>query len=194
MPLSIDEIDISILKSILEDGRKSFRQISRDTGITTPTVKARYERLVNVGFIKGVLPVFDFEKVVESNGDEKNNLVQLEDLKQTANKRKSINKSTLNSNLKKEINDIQKRISSGLTINIVCDFCEGPVFGKPKILKFANIERFFCCTSCKSGYSQKYRGRIESIKRKYEGKSELDDWLVSHLNSVSVAVLWWVLL
>jgi DNA-binding Lrp family transcriptional regulator len=175
MPLSLDEIDISILKSILEDGRKSFRQISRDTGITTPTVKARYERLVNVGFIKGVLPVFDFEKVVESNGDEKNNLVQLEDLKQTANKRKSINKSTLNSNLKKEINDIQKRISSGLTINIVCDFCEGPVFGKPKILKFANIERFFCCTSCKSGYSQKYRGRIESIKRKYEGKSELDD-------------------
>lgn len=175
MPLSLDEIDISILKSILEDGRKSFRQISRDTGITTPTVKARYERLVNVGFIKGVLPVLDFEKVVESNGDEKNNLVQLEDLKQTANKRKSINKSTLNSNLKKEINDIQKRISGGLTINIVCDFCEGPVFGKPKILKFANIERFFCCTSCKSGYSQKYRGRIESIKRKYEGKSELDD-------------------
>src|SRR3712207_2570044 len=135
MPLSLDEIDVSILKSILEDGRKSFRQISRDTGITTPTVKARYERLVNVGFIKGVLPVFDFEKVVESNGDEKNNnLVQLEDLKQTANKRKSVNKSIQNSsNLKKEIDDIQKRISSGLTINIVCDFCEGPVFGKPKI-------------------------------------------------------------
>ena len=173
MPIELDEIDVSILNSILEDGRKSFRQISRDTGITTPTVKARYERLVNVGFIKGVLPVFDFEKVV-SNGDEKN-LIQLEDLKQTANKRKSINKSTLNSNLKKEIYDIQKRISNGLTINIVCDFCEGPVFGKPKILKFANIERFFCCTSCKSGYSQKYHGRIESIKRKYEGKSELDD-------------------
>ena len=47
MPLSLDEIDVSILNSILEDGRKSFRQISRDTGITTPTVKARYERLVN---------------------------------------------------------------------------------------------------------------------------------------------------
>jgi Lrp/AsnC family leucine-responsive transcriptional regulator len=173
MPLSLDEIDVSILKSILEDGRKSFRQISRDTGITTPTVKARYERLVNVGFIKGVLPVFDFEKV-ESNGDEKD-LIQLDALKETANKRKSINKSTQNSNLKKEIDDIQRRISSGLTINIVCDFCEGPVFGKPKILKFANIERFFCCTSCKSGYSQKYHGRIESIKKSYEGKSELDE-------------------
>ncbi|MGD9673679.1 MAG: winged helix-turn-helix transcriptional regulator [Candidatus Nitrosocosmicus sp.] len=169
------KLDVSILKSILEDGRKSFRQISREIGITTPTVKAMCERLVNIGFIKGVLPIFDFEKAVESIGEKKNNLVQLDDLKQTANKRKSINKSTHNSNIKKEINDIQKRISSGLTINNVCDFCEGSVFGKPKILKFANIERFFCCNSCKSGYSQKYHGRIESIKKRYEGKSELDE-------------------
>ena len=174
MPLSLDETDISILNSILEDGRKSFRQISRDTGITTPTVKARYERLVNVGFIKGVLPVFDFEKI-ESDVREEKNLIHLDDLKENAKKRKNIRKSTQNSNLKKEIDDIQKRITSGLAINIVCDFCEGPVFDKPKVLKFANIERFFCCTSCKSGYSQKYRGRIESIKKKYEGKSELDE-------------------
>src|SRR5688572_24228372 len=173
MPLSLDRIDVSILKSILEDGRKSFRQISRDTGITTPTVKARYERLVNVGFIKGVLPVFDFEKVESAVKGEKN-LMQLEDLKENAKKTKNIHKSTQNSNLKIEIDDIQKRITTGLAINIVCDYCEGPVFGKPKILKFANIERFFCCISCKSGYSQKYHGRIESIKKKYEGKSELD--------------------
>jgi DNA-binding Lrp family transcriptional regulator len=174
MPLTLDRIDVSILKSILEDGRKSFRQISRDTGITTPTVKARYERLVNVGFIKGVLPVFDFEKVESAVKGEKN-LIQLDDLKENAKKRKNIHESTQNSNLKKEINNIQKRITSGLAINIVCDFCEGPVFDKPKVLKFANIERFFCCTSCKSGYSQKYRGRIESIKKRYEGKSELDE-------------------
>jgi DNA-binding Lrp family transcriptional regulator len=173
MPLSLDEIDVSILKSILEDGRKSFRQISRDTGITTPTVKARYERLVNVGFIKGVLPVFDFEKVESSEGQK--NLIQLDDLKENVRKRKNIHKSTQNSNLKIEIDDIQKRITSGLAINIICDYCEGPVYGRPKILKFANIERFFCCVSCKSGYSQKYHGRIESIKKRYEGKSELDE-------------------
>jgi DNA-binding Lrp family transcriptional regulator len=173
MPLNLDEIDVSILNSILEDGRKSFRQISRDTGITTPTVKARYERLVNVGFIKGVLPVFDFEKIESSERGEKN-FIQLESLKENVKKRKNIHKSTQNSNLKKEIDNIQKRITNGLAINIVCDYCDGPVFGKPKILKFANIERFFCCTSCKSGYSQKYHGRIESIKKKYEGKSELD--------------------
>jgi DNA-binding Lrp family transcriptional regulator len=52
MSLHLDEIDISIIKSLLGDGRKSFRQISRETGISTPTVKARFERLMNVGFIK----------------------------------------------------------------------------------------------------------------------------------------------
>jgi DNA-binding Lrp family transcriptional regulator len=174
MPLSLDEIDVSILNSILEDGRKSFRQISRDTGITTPTVKARYERLVNIGFIKGVLPVFDFEKV-QTVAKGEMNFIQLEKLKENVNKRKNILRSNQNNTLKQEIQEIQKKISSGIAINIVCDYCDGPVHGKPKILKFANIERFFCCTSCKSGYIQKYHGRIESIKRKYEGKSELDE-------------------
>jgi Lrp/AsnC family leucine-responsive transcriptional regulator len=59
----LDENDVTMLKSLLDEGRKSFRQISRDTGITTPTVKARSERLVNVGFIKGVAPVFDLAKL-----------------------------------------------------------------------------------------------------------------------------------
>ena len=174
MPLSLDEIDVSILNSILEDGRKSFRQISRDTGITTPTVKARYERLVNVGFIKGILPVFDFEKIESSEEGEKN-FIQLEGLKENIKKSKNVQKSNQNITLNEEIHEIQKKISSGLTINVVCDFCDGPIHGKPKVLKFADIERFFCCISCKSGYSQKYHGRIESIKRKYEGKSELDE-------------------
>jgi Lrp/AsnC family leucine-responsive transcriptional regulator len=55
MPIELDDYDISILKSLFEDDRKSFRQISRETGITTPTVKARFERLVNVDFIRRVI-------------------------------------------------------------------------------------------------------------------------------------------
>jgi len=55
LPLYLDNNDIAIIKSLLKDGRKSFRKISRETGVTTPTVKARFERLVNIGFIKGVL-------------------------------------------------------------------------------------------------------------------------------------------
>jgi Lrp/AsnC family leucine-responsive transcriptional regulator len=68
MPLQLDNYDVSILKSLLSDGRKSFREISRETGITTPTVKARFTRLVNIGFIKSVSPILNFEIIEkESN-------------------------------------------------------------------------------------------------------------------------------
>ncbi len=63
MPLQLDNYDVSILKSLLKDGRKSFREVSRETGITTPTVKARFTRLVNVGFIKSVSPILDFNMI-----------------------------------------------------------------------------------------------------------------------------------
>jgi len=86
MPLSPDEIDVSIIRSLLEDGRKSFRKISRETGITTPTVKARYERLVNIRFIKGILPIFDFDKV----DSKEKNLMQLQDLDENVKRKKNI--------------------------------------------------------------------------------------------------------
>lgn len=63
MPFNLTDMDVSIIKELLKDGRKSFREISRSTGISTPTVKARFDRLVNVGFIKSVSPVFDFNKI-----------------------------------------------------------------------------------------------------------------------------------
>jgi len=63
MPLQLDNYDVQILNSLLKDGRKSFREISRETGITTPTVKARFTRLVNVGLIKSVSPILNFELI-----------------------------------------------------------------------------------------------------------------------------------
>jgi hypothetical protein len=52
--------------------------------------------------------------------------------------------------------------------------------------KFANYERFFCCTGCMSGYKQKYAGRIESIKRKFEGKEwNKDSYLIQSMNIIS---------
>ena len=32
---------------------------------------------------------------------------------------------------------------TGLTINLVCNYCKGPIFGQPRVLKFADLERFF---------------------------------------------------
>lgn len=48
---------------MLRDGRKSFRQISKEIGISTPTVKNRFSRLVNMGVIKSISPVLDLDKI-----------------------------------------------------------------------------------------------------------------------------------
>jgi Lrp/AsnC family leucine-responsive transcriptional regulator len=170
MPLQLDDYDVSILKSLLKDGRKSFREISRETGITTPTVKARFNRLINVGFIKSVSPILDFD-IVERNvvkpelqkGDNGNSrLIENED--------KTKKKKQYSNQQQEQLQDTKFRIKKGIKIKLDCEFCKGPITGNPHVFRFANYERFFCCTACMSGYKQKYAGRIESIKRKFEGK------------------------
>jgi DNA-binding Lrp family transcriptional regulator len=54
---------MAILKSLIEDGRKSFRAVSREIKVSTPTVKARYDRLVNMGLVKSVKPEIDLSKI-----------------------------------------------------------------------------------------------------------------------------------
>jgi DNA-binding Lrp family transcriptional regulator len=170
MPLQLDDYDVSILKSLLKDGRKSFREISRETGITTPTVKARFNRLVNVGFIKSVSPILDFD-IVERNvvkpelqKDNNGNSKVIE------NEDKTKKKKQYNNQQQEQLQDTKFRIKKGIKIKLDCEFCKGPITGNPHVFRFANYERFFCCTACMSGYKQKYAGRIESIKRKFEGK------------------------
>jgi DNA-binding Lrp family transcriptional regulator len=170
MPLQLDDYDVSILKSLLKDGRKSFREISRETGITTPTVKARFNRLVNIGFIKSVSPILDFD-IVERNvvkpelqKDNNGNSRVIENEDKTKKKKQN------NSQQQEQLQDTKFRIKKGIKIKLDCEFCKGPITGNPHVFRFANYERFFCCTACMSGYKQKYAGRIESIKRKFEGK------------------------
>jgi DNA-binding Lrp family transcriptional regulator len=79
MPFSLSDSDVAILKGLLKDGRK----ISRETGISTPTVKARFDRLVNIGFIKSVSPILDFKKVEYSDNLVIDNML----LQTTKNKR-----------------------------------------------------------------------------------------------------------
>jgi DNA-binding Lrp family transcriptional regulator len=169
MPLQLDDYDVSILKSLLKDGRKSFREISRETGITTPTVKARFNRLVNVGFIKSVSPILDFDiverDVVKPELQKGNN----GNSKVIDNEDKTAKKKQYN-NQQEQLQDTKYRIKKGIKIKLDCEFCKGPITGDPHVFRFANYERFFCCTSCMSDYKQKYGGRIESIKRKFEGK------------------------
>jgi len=141
MPFRLDNIDIALLESLIKDGRKSFRQISREIKVTTPTVKARYDRLVSIGLIKTVSPVLD--------------LGMLEN--KTSSRLEHIRNKTLKSH--------NIKLGKDMLVRMSCDYCKGPVEGKPSILKFANLERFFCCTSCRSLYKEKYKGRITSLSK-----------------------------
>jgi Archaeal TRASH domain len=48
------------------------------------------------------------------------------------------------------------------------EYCGGPINGKPKVLEFANFQRFFCCVGCKNQYKEKHEGRMQSIVEQYK--------------------------
>ena len=58
----LDDVDAKILGILVEDGRRSFREIARRAGITTPTVQARVKRMMDEGLIRRISPIFDPSK------------------------------------------------------------------------------------------------------------------------------------
>lgn len=148
MPVELDKTDVAILKSLIKDGRKSFRAISREIKVSTPTVKSRYERLLGIGLIKSVSPEIDLSKI-ESRM--KNKYFGVATLRQLEKQRKHFHVKVENIEVKK-----------------ACEYCRGPINGKPKVLTFANFQRFFCCSECRKQYKEKHAGRIESIIEQYK--------------------------
>ena len=63
MPLKLDKTDIAILKSLMEDGRRSFRKIASQVGVSTPTVESRVRRMIKSGIIRKITPILDIDKV-----------------------------------------------------------------------------------------------------------------------------------
>ena len=59
----IDHIDALIINALIVDGRKSFRQIGKEIGVSTPTVNDHYKKLIRFGIIKSISPIFDLEKI-----------------------------------------------------------------------------------------------------------------------------------
>ncbi|OLD05387.1 MAG: hypothetical protein AUF79_01580 [Crenarchaeota archaeon 13_1_20CM_2_51_8] len=58
----LDDIDSKILGILVEDGRRSFREVARRAGVTTPTVQARVKRMIDEGIIRKISPIFDPSK------------------------------------------------------------------------------------------------------------------------------------
>jgi Lrp/AsnC family leucine-responsive transcriptional regulator len=144
MPFVLDEIDAKILKALQEDARKSFREVAREIKVSTPTVAARFQRLVNIGLIKSASLVFDFDKIEDS--ELKAQLIKIQNSTSATARRK---------------------IGRGTRVTLTCDYCHGPISNKPVILRFANFERYLCCTSCRDSYKEKHKGRIASLARRY---------------------------
>ena len=59
MRTKLDKVDMEIIGSLMQDGRKSFRQIAKEIGVSTPTVEARFNRMRSMGVIKNIEPVID---------------------------------------------------------------------------------------------------------------------------------------
>jgi transposase-like protein len=60
------------------------------------------------------------------------------------------------------------KVDNNMKVKMQCEYCGGPINGKPKVLEFANFQRFFCCIGCKNNYREKYGGRIQSIVEQYK--------------------------
>ncbi|MDW0282852.1 MAG: Lrp/AsnC family transcriptional regulator [Nitrososphaeraceae archaeon] len=61
--MSLDEIDLRILGSILKDARKSYRKIADDINVSPPTVLSRVQKLEKGRVIKSYSAVLDHEKL-----------------------------------------------------------------------------------------------------------------------------------
>lgn len=59
----VDETDKRLLNELLRDGRQSFRQLAKHTGVSVATALTRVRNLEKAGVIKGYACVLDYEKL-----------------------------------------------------------------------------------------------------------------------------------
>jgi DNA-binding Lrp family transcriptional regulator len=154
MAIDLAATDIAVLKVLLKDGRRSFRQISKETGISAPTVKTKFNRLVNMGVIKSISAMVDLNKLAYLKKDRREYGRQLYALiDHKAQKQLAQNKKDL-------------QTAERMIIYLRCNYCKTPLLGRIYALKFADLERFFCCNECRSAYKRKYAGRIDAITKR----------------------------
>lgn len=55
----LDDVDLSLLRALNADARKSYRDLSKELGLALSTVSARIKRLEDQGYIEGYVPVID---------------------------------------------------------------------------------------------------------------------------------------
>lgn len=64
----VDETDRRLLTALQEDARRSFRELGRIVGLSTPSVAERVRRLEAEGFVTGYRALVDRRRVGEAIG------------------------------------------------------------------------------------------------------------------------------
>lgn len=59
----LDEVDVSILRALNADARKSYRDLAKELGLALSTVSSRVKRLEDKGYILGYVPVLDPQRL-----------------------------------------------------------------------------------------------------------------------------------
>jgi hypothetical protein len=110
--------------------------------VSTPTVKARYDRLVNMGLVKSVKPEIDLSKI---DIHKQKHFFSEENIKQLHEQNKHLHIKIDN-----------------LKIKMLCEYCGGPINSNPKCSNlqifsdsFAVLaSRIITTRSMQAGYSQ----------------------------------------
>ncbi len=63
MSLQLDNIDAQIIELLQKDGRMMFKDIASAVGVSLPTIRARIQKLSELGLIKKFTLILDSEKI-----------------------------------------------------------------------------------------------------------------------------------
>lgn len=61
--VELDETDLSILRALNGDARKSYRDVARELGIALTTVSNRVRKMEGAGIIQGYVPILNTSKL-----------------------------------------------------------------------------------------------------------------------------------
>lgn len=61
--LSVDELDVQIIRSLQENARVSYRALSRKLGVSVTTISERVRRMIASGLIRGFTTIVNPEKL-----------------------------------------------------------------------------------------------------------------------------------
>jgi hypothetical protein len=70
-------------------------------------------------------------------------VIQIQNINKDNNIRKEDFYKNSRNDIVNEVYKIEEQITNGLAIHLIYNYCHEPVLGKPKVLKFADLERFF---------------------------------------------------